>query len=130
MKILKQNKIFNILWIVMAMHILNFSIDAPDIIDKSIAEDLSYNEIESLTELIAENILNIEDAFSESDEKGDEESGFFKKYSEITLHYVLLKDKPVSNSLINTKKSSTSSLYVTSFCSTIYLSVFSPPPKA
>ena len=129
MNTLRQNKIFNLLWIVMALHILNFSIDAPDVIDRNIAEDLSYNEIESFTELITENILSIENAFSESDEKGDEETEFFKKYSEITFYFISSKDKTVNDSLKSIKNSSISNLYSTPYCSTIYISIFSPPPE-
>ena len=129
MNTLRQNKIFNLLWIVMALHILNFSIDAPDVIDRNIAEDLSYNEIESFTELITENILGIENAFSESDEKGDEETEFFKKYSEITFYFISSKDKTVNDSLKSIKNSSISNLYSTPYCSTIYISIFSPPPE-
>jgi hypothetical protein len=113
----------------MALHILNFSIDAPDVIDRNIAEDLSYNEIESFTELITENILGIENAFSESDEKGDEETEFFKKYSEITFYFNSSKDKTVNDSLMSIKNSSISNLYSTPYCSTIYISIFSPPPE-
>lgn len=130
MNTLRQNKIFNLLWIVMALHILNFSIDAPDVIDRNIAEDLSYNEIESFTELITENILSIENAFSETDEKGDEETEFFKKYSEITFYFISSKDKTINDSLRSIKNSSTSNLYSTPYCSTIYISIFSPPPEA
>jgi len=129
MNTLRQNKIFNLLWIVMALHILNFSIDAPDVIDRNIAEDLSYNEIESFTELITENILGIENAFSESDEKGDEETEFFKKHSEITFYFISSKDKTVNDSLKSIKNSSISNLYSTPYCSTIYISIFSPPPE-
>jgi hypothetical protein len=130
MNTLRQNKIFNLLWIVMALHILNFSIDAPDVIDRNIAEDLSYNEIESFTELITENILSIENAFSETDEKGDEETEFFKKYSEITFYFISSKDKTINDSLRSIKNSSTSNLYSIPYCSTIYISIFSPPPEA
>jgi len=130
MKKLRQHKIVRIVWIVMALHILNFSIDAPDVIDRNIAEDLSYNEIESFTELITENILSIENAFSETDEKGDEETEFFKKYSEITFYFISSKDKTINDSLRSIKNSSTSNLYSTPYCSTIYISIFSPPPEA
>lgn len=130
MNTLRQNKIFNLLWIVIALHILNFSIDAPDVIDRNIAEDLSYNEIESFTELITENILGIENAFSETDEKGDEQTEFFKKYSEITFYFISSKDKMINDSLKSIKNRSTSNLYSTPYCSTIYISIFSPPPEA
>jgi hypothetical protein len=90
---------------------------------------LRYNEIESLTELITESILNIDNAFSESDEKGDEETEFFKKHSKITFYFISSKDKTVNDSLKSIINSSISNLYSTPYCSTIYISIFSPPPE-
>jgi hypothetical protein len=130
MKKFKQNNILKIVWIVMALHILNFSIDAPDIVNENISEDLSYNEIESFTELIAENIFDIKNAFSESDEQGDEECGFVEKSVEIKLYKVAFEDQITTPSLINIKNNSISVNYSKPFCSTIYISVFSPPPEA
>jgi hypothetical protein len=130
MKKFKQNNILKIVWIVMALHILNFSIDAPDIVNENISEDLSYNEIESFTELIAENIFDIKNAFSESDEQGDEECGFVKKPVEIKLYKVAFEDQITTPSLINIKNNSISVNYSKPFCSTIYISIFSPPPEA
>ena len=113
----------------MALHILNFSIDAPDVLNENITEDLSYNEIESFAEWIAEDILNIKNAFSESDEQGDEESGFIKKHVEITFYKVIFQDeaKPLLLNYIKNKK--TQILYKESFCNTIFISIFSPPPE-
>jgi hypothetical protein len=130
MKKFKQNNILKIVWIVMALHILNFSIDAPDILNENISEDLSYNEIESFTELIAENIFDIKNAFSESDEQGDEESGFVKKPLEIKLYQVAFEDQITLPFLTNIKNNSISVNYSKPFCSTIYISIFSPPPEA
>jgi hypothetical protein len=130
MKKLRQNKIFRIVWIVMALHILNFSFDAPDASEDYDAEDLSFNEIESFTEWFAEEVLNIEDAFSESDEQGDEESGFIKKIVDIKFYQVAFEDETITPSLKNIKNNSTSVNYSKPFCSTIYVSIFSPPPEA
>jgi hypothetical protein len=127
---LRQNKLFNVFWIVMALHILNFSIDAPDNTPSNVAEDLSFNEIESFTEWFAEEVLNIEDAFSEADEQGDEESGFIKKIVDIKFYQVVFEDETITPSLINIKNNSTSVNYSKPFCATIYISIFSPPPEA
>jgi hypothetical protein len=129
MKKIRQYNILKTIWIVMALHILNFSIDAPDVLNENITEDLSYNEIESFAEWIAEDILNIKNAFSESDEQGDEESGFIKKYVEITFYKVIFQDeaKPLLLNYIKNKK--TQILYKESFCNTIFISIFSPPPE-
>ena len=130
MKRLKQHSILKIVWMAMALHILNFSIDAPDNTASDVAEDLSFNEIESFTEWFAEDVLNIEDAFSESDEQGDEESGFIKKIVDIKFYQVVFDDEILTPSLKNIKNNSNLVNYSKPFCSTIYISVFSPPPEA
>jgi hypothetical protein len=115
---------------VIALHILNFSLDAPDATNSAVAENLSFNEIESFTEWFAEEVLNIEDAFSEADEQGDEESGFIKKIVDIKFYQVVFEDETITPSLINIKNNSTSVNYSKPFCATIYISIFSPPPEA
>jgi hypothetical protein len=125
-----KGKILKIIWMAMALHILNFSLDAPDATKSTITEDLSFNEIESFTEWFAEDVLNIENAFSESDEQGDEESGFIKKIVDITFYQVVFKDEIRIPSLKNIKNNSTSVNYSKPFCATIYISIFSPPPEA
>ncbi len=127
---LRQNKLFNVFWIVIALHILNFSIDAPDILNENISEDLSYNEIESFSELITESIFDIENAFAESDEQGDEESGFVKKIIDIKFYQVAFEDEINKPSLKNIKNNSTSVNYSKPFLASIYISIFSPPPEA
>jgi hypothetical protein len=130
MKKLRQHSILKTVWMAMALHILNFRLDAPDATNSTIAEDLSFNEIESFTEWFAEDVLNIEDAFSESDEHGDEESGFIKKMVDIKFYQVAFEDEIKKPSLKNIKNNSTSVNYSKPFYSTIYISIFSPPPEA
>jgi hypothetical protein len=130
MKRLRQHIGFRIVWISMALHILNFSIDAPDATNSLIAEDLLFNEIESITEWFAEEVLNIENAFSESDELGDEEMGFIKKIVEIKFYQVTFVDEITTPFLKNVKNNSTSVNYSKPFCFSIYISIFSPPPEA
>jgi hypothetical protein len=52
----------------MALHIFNCSIDVRDAKPDYIAEDLSYNEIESIVELVLENVLGLENAVAEHEE--------------------------------------------------------------
>lgn len=63
-------------WILLALHILNISIDAPDRHADYYAEDLSYNDIESIVEFILESVLGIDNAIAEYDEA--DESGAIK----------------------------------------------------
>ena len=76
---LRRRTIYRILCVVMALHILNFSIDAPDPEPAGQPENLSYNDIESVTELVAEQWLKIDNAFPEHDEADDEDGSCITK---------------------------------------------------
>jgi hypothetical protein len=75
-----NNNILKHFWIFLAILIFNYSIDIPDLNGDVITEDLSVNDIESVTELFLEVILGMENAVHEyEDDDGDEKSGFSKK---------------------------------------------------
>ncbi|MGF7218188.1 hypothetical protein GGR92_004365 [Spirosoma lacussanchae] len=64
--------------LLMAFYVINVSIDAPDgyVTPNSrgeYREDLSFNEIESFSELVLETIFGIQDAVPEHDESDEEE---------------------------------------------------------
>ena len=52
-------------------HIVNSSIDAPDILPEWTYENLSYNEIESVTEWLLEVVLSNGDCIQEYDDNDD-----------------------------------------------------------
>jgi len=81
MQTIRQNILLKYLWIGLALFIFNFSIDTPDVFGDDVAEDLSFNDIESITELVLEDILGIYNACPEHDENDlDDEGGFCKKF--------------------------------------------------
>ncbi len=61
----------------LAFIIFNFSIDSQDPQPDSVAEDLSFNDIESIYEFVVENILGFENAVAEHDEHDQENGGSF-----------------------------------------------------
>lgn len=69
--------------LILALHFLNVSIDSPDPNPDTVPEDLSFNDIESVTELFAELVFGFTNAFQEHDEDDAEEgssSGAIKFY--------------------------------------------------
>lgn len=70
----------------MGLYLLNISVDAVDANPDFIAEDLSYNEQESIIEFIAESILGHKDAFPEYDDHDPEEHG---KKSNLKIDFLL-----------------------------------------
>jgi len=51
----------------MALYLLNISVDAPDAFPNA-AENLNYNDMESVVEILLEQVLSIEDAVPEHDD--------------------------------------------------------------
>jgi hypothetical protein len=72
-----------------AVHLFNFSIDPRDRQANFIPEDLSINEIESITEFLAEVLFCIDNAFAERDEPDTEDGGSldFSKVFLVTHEY-------------------------------------------
>ena len=59
---------FKLFWFLTALNILNLSVDAPDPQPYHIPEDLRYNDMESIVEIVLEQVLGIEDAVPEHDD--------------------------------------------------------------
>lgn len=68
MQRIRQHFLTRILCGLVAAIILNICVDAPDLYDDSVPEDLSYNDIESVAEWVVEDFLHIENAFPEHDD--------------------------------------------------------------
>lgn len=69
----------------MGLHLFNISIDTVDRYDENVPEDLSFNDQESFTELIAEQILGFEDAFPEMDDVDHKNTKKLQKTTKIQL---------------------------------------------
>jgi hypothetical protein len=99
MKLIRDNICLKYICIGMAFFIFNFSIDTPDTYGDQVAEDLSFNDIESIAELVLENVLGVYDAIPEHDENDfDDEGGFCKKFDYKFNHdfsYKFISLKPV-----------------------------------
>ena len=108
----------------LALHLLNFSIDSKDAHPDYIAEDLAYNDIESILEFTVEILLGFDDAFFEYDEEDEEDGsriGFYLFYTQVSAVYcALFRESPVVN--YNLPGIVT---YIENF-----LLIHSPPPKA
>lgn len=76
-------RFYRIFCLLFALHFLNLSIDSKDPHPDSIPEDLSFNDIESVTEFIAEVVFGWHDAFQEHDEDDSDDYetiDFYKFY--------------------------------------------------
>lgn len=68
LKTIRQHIIFRYFFGFMAFYILNCSVDTPDAMPENIAEDLSYNDMESVVEIVVEQVLGFDGAIAEYDD--------------------------------------------------------------
>jgi len=114
-----------LLCFLLAFFFLNFSIDPADANPDSVPEDLSYNDIESFAELVAEEWMNISNAFAEHEERDGEEGGSFDFSKEFFSQPPLLQVKTPLHALLESKFH----LPADRFCASLNADVVSPPPR-
>ena len=108
----------------MAIHMLNICVDMPDASPDSIPEDLSYNDQESILEMLLEQAFNIEDAIAEHDEADDNSSSLsLEMFQDVIIHAD--EDLIEMNNWVDHSRSVTPYKRNYSF---FYLKEINPPP--
>ncbi len=95
---IRYSKILTYLWLFLALWIFDYSIDIPDPQSDAVAEDLSYNDMESISEFIFEYCLDWENFVPEHDEDDPDDSGGFAKKIEVAfvLNRFIIKEFPIN----------------------------------
>lgn len=83
--------------LLLAFHFLNLSIDSADRDPDSVPEDLSFNDIESLTEFFAEVVFNFSNTFQEHDEHDANDKGAFDVYKFYSIPSITYLEKSFRN---------------------------------
>ena len=65
MENIRQNIILRFLWLVVTLCIFNWSVDAPDAQYYCISEDAGNDDIESIVEIVLEQVVDVNDSVSE-----------------------------------------------------------------
>jgi hypothetical protein len=112
----------------MALHVINCSVDAPDPQPENIPEDLSYNDMESIVEIVLEQVLKIENAISEKDDVDtDGDNGLnLKKGFDFSYHQSSLKRLSCYISIVVGKHA----FYKEKYSEQFHSELIPPPPKA
>lgn len=125
MERIRKYLIFRLICLSMSIQILNLSVDAPDFTVSNLPEDLAYNDMESVVEIVLEGLLGFENAIAEREEN-DENDGSsldFKKF-------VFAKEDANSNGLL---KVCLKDRFFDTYSNSHFLSVQSevpyPPPE-
>lgn len=97
---LRHSKILSALWLFLTVWIFNYSIDIPDPQNDSVREDLTYNDIESISELIFEYCLGWEDFVTEHDEDDPDDRGGVSKKIELVYVWKFVPVKVVAKTFV------------------------------
>ena len=124
----RQHIIFRIVCLTLAFHIFNFSVDTPDAKPDYIPEDLTYNDIESVAELVLEKVLNIENAIAEHDENDTEDGNSFDlKKDFVYFHRTKIKNDKIFDNGLHIIASTE---YNEQYSSQFHPEIVPPPPKS
>jgi len=111
----------------MALHIFNCSVDTPDPEPDSVSEDLSFNDMESVVEIILEQVFGIDNAIAEHDEPDEDANGFtIKKGLDVYNYKPFIKITAVPYKICFFNHSH----YKEQFYELFHHEIASPPPKA
>lgn len=130
MKLFNRRVLSKLLLFFLTAVIFNLSVDVKDYSENYIPEDLSFNDQESIVELIVEKWLGFSNAFIEYDEP-DQEDGGILDFHKITLainsqNQTIVFDKSPIISIKNSKRLN----YLNSnSLKKPFLDILSPPPK-
>ncbi len=115
-----------LLCFLLALHFLNLSIDPKDPHPDSHPEDLMLNDIETITELIAEVVFEKVNAFGEHEEKDD----YDRRAVSVTKLY--FSKSPIELTDLTTEVLPSRKFQVTivRLVQSLFANVSSPPPKA
>jgi len=130
---MKFNKVHighRVVWMLMALHILNFSIDTPHTLLDSTKVDNDYEEVDSVVELVLEDVLLIENAIPEHHTKTPIEH----KMNAKKVVWLFEHDQPVTFMqpavAVNFKVVQDEAFYINPLYDCPSVTVFSPPPEA
>lgn len=125
MKKLREHIIFRVFWGMLALHIFNIGIDAPDLFFQQ-KENLAFNDIESIVELVLEDILDIDNALSEYDDSDESDQMKFEKKVDFYFEFPTIT---VSLKLIPFDKKRGSHLYSPFLTRHSLGELFQPPER-
>jgi len=128
MQALRQHIFFRLIWFFMAIHIFNLSVDTRDAKPDYVPEDLSFNDLESVAEIVLEHVLDFNNAFSEHDENDSEDGGSLEIKKEILFCHKYKFD--CFRFFRCNIKLLYSDNYIEQYSSQFHPEIVPPPPKA
>ena len=89
---LEESKIIRFFWFCLMLHVLNCSVDIPDPNGQHVSENLSFNDQESIVEILVEKILGFGNVIAEYDDvDGRKHDKMQATYSLDLVYFSILK---------------------------------------
>ncbi len=110
----------------MGLYLLNISVDTADLSPNYLPEDLSFNDQESIIEIILEKVLGFEDAIKEYDDP-DREDHNTKKNMKIDFLVYASNEEDLSNNFYTIHKKTFPEFEVA--LTKGFKEIVGPPPK-
>ncbi|TRW22067.1 hypothetical protein FMM05_19150 [Flavobacterium zepuense] len=129
MRFIKKYTNARLLCLLIALHILNFSIDNPHTLFEHNKVDTDFNEVDSVVELVLEDVMNIDNAIPEHHSKTPLTNKFNAKKVVWTFeHYepIVFKEAVAENY----KEVFANNFYSNPIYNSPLVNIFSPPPQA
>ncbi|MFA9190257.1 hypothetical protein AAGV28_02635 [Flavobacterium sp. FZUC8N2.13] len=111
----------------MALYLLNCSVDTSDIRPSYVPEDLSFNDQESLIEIIVEKVFKFENAIPENEDTDTENNHILKKT--ISSAFYILPSFKINNNEEIYDSNSGNINYNETLVLIPYFEIYSPPPE-
>jgi len=124
---LRHTKIRTFFWGFMSFYLLNISVDTPYLFQNDEVKHLTYNNQESIIEVLFEKVLGFENAIPENDDADTEQKKSFKKGYTIDQFIVCFSENS-SKKLLGDLRKKTIFQDQTIFIKP-YLEIHSPPPE-
>ena len=125
-QLIKHSTVTRYLCGLMALYLLNISVDTVDAYPNRAAEDLSFNDQESIVEIVVEKVLGFEDAIEEHDDP-DTENHTKKNNFKIDFVPIVLyepENKKFNTAILKQKYSHQNSGLLSG-----YNQLYTPPPE-
>jgi len=124
---IKNSKYLKLFWGFMALYIFNICVDAPDSLPNNIPEDLSFNDQESIIEILIEKVLGFEEAIPEYDDNDTENQTTLENHKTVDSFILSYFDLNPLNNFCNEQRQNI--LLDFEFIRNHYLEIYSPPPE-
>lgn len=111
----------------MSLYLLNISVDTADPNPEYIPEDLSFNDQESIVEIIVEKILGFEDAIKEYDDHDTED---YNKKKNVTIDLLVYFHKTNNDAYDHLATNKKRFPNYDARLANGFIEIDSPPPKA